>query len=152
MGFVSNHEERDLELPKSRKKLMDAIEGDLLNDKNILAFFYGESIGKQNTDLYSDIDFRLVIKPEKIEEYISNKNQLPQNWGNVLYFEDANPFSNYIVVHYECFIKVDTFYYKLDDDISPLSLFKKHKNHERSRWNDRWYFKKVTGFNLQTFA
>lgn len=113
MGFVSNNKERDLELPKYRKKLIDSIERDLLNDNNVLAFFYGGSIGNKNTDLYSDIDIRLVIKREKIDEYISTKNHRLQNWGNILYYEDANPFSNYIVAHYECFIKVDTFYLSL---------------------------------------
>ncbi|MGP4108449.1 hypothetical protein [Virgibacillus sp. L01] len=115
MGLVINHEERDLELPNYQKKLMKSIENDFLNDDNVLALFYGGSIGNENTDLYSDIDLRVVVKPEKIEEYISNKKKRPQRWGNVLYFEDMNPFSIYTVVYYECFIKVDTFYYKPDD-------------------------------------
>ncbi|SEQ94551.1 hypothetical protein SAMN05216232_3755 [Virgibacillus subterraneus] len=126
MGFVINHEERDLELPNYRKKLMKAIENDFLNDDNVLALFYGGSIGNENADLYSDIDLRVVVKPEKIEEYISNKKKRPQRWGNVLYFEDMNPFSIYTVVHYECFIKVDTFYYK-PDDIRPSVWLKNIK-------------------------
>jgi hypothetical protein len=126
VGFVSNHEERDLDLPNYRKRVMDSIERDLLNDDNVLAFFYGGSIGNENTDLYSHIDLRVVVKPEKIKEYISNKKKRPQNWGNVLYFEDVNPFSIYTVVHYECFIKVDTFYYK-PDDIRPSVWLKNIK-------------------------
>ncbi|WP_100011224.1 aminoglycoside 6-adenylyltransferase [Lentibacillus sediminis] len=115
MGFVSKFEQRDLRLPYYRGELLTSIETDLLNDDNVLAVFYGGSIGSENTDLYSDIDLRIVVKPEKIKEYISNKNTRPNNWGNVLFIEDANPFSIYTVIHYDCFVKVDIFYYKPND-------------------------------------
>lgn len=115
MGFVSNHGVRDAELPNSRRKLLDAINSDLFEDDNVLAFFYGGSIGNENTDLFSDIDLRVVVKPDKIKEYISNKKNRAKNWGNVLYFEEINPLSNYTVAHYDCFIKVDTFYYNPDN-------------------------------------
>ncbi|WP_430787326.1 hypothetical protein VBD025_16155 [Virgibacillus flavescens] len=115
MGFVNKHSERDSMLPMHRKNLMDRIEQDLLHDDHVLALFYGGSIGNENTDCYSDIDLRVVIKSEKIKEYISEKKIRPLTWGKVLYFEDANPLSNYTVAHYDSFVKVDTFYYKLDD-------------------------------------
>lgn len=111
MGFISKHKTRDLELPNSRKKLLDAIKSDLLDDENILAYFYGGSIGNEDTDIFSDIDLRVVVKSDKINEYISNKKTRANNWGNVLYFEDLNPSSTYTVAHYDCFVKVDTFYY-----------------------------------------
>lgn len=126
MGFVSKFEQRDLRLPDHRSKLLTSIESDLLNDDNVLAVFYGGSIGSENTDLYSDIDLRIVVKPEKIKEYISNKNTRPNNWGNVLFIEDANPFSIYTVIHYDCFVKVDTFYYK-PNDIHPSIWLKNIK-------------------------
>ncbi|MFD2922717.1 aminoglycoside 6-adenylyltransferase [Halobacillus naozhouensis] len=123
MGFVSKYEQRDLRLPDYRKKLLSSIESDLLNDDHVLAFFYGGSIGNGNTDLYSDIDLRVVVKPEKIKEYISNKKTRPQKWGNILFFEDTNPLSIYTVVHYDCFVKVDTFYYE-PNDIQPSNWLK----------------------------
>ncbi len=126
VGFVSKHKERDLELPKYRKKLLDSIEKDFLYDDNVLAFFYGGSIGNENTDDYSDIDLRVVVVPEKIKEYISNKKTRPGNWGNVLYYEDVNPLSIYTVAHYDCFVKVDTFYYE-PDDIRPSVWLKNIK-------------------------
>ncbi|WP_367802182.1 nucleotidyltransferase domain-containing protein [Brevibacillus laterosporus] len=50
---------------------MNRIEQDLLKDSNILSVFYGGSIGNQNTDLYSDIDLRIVVKDEFYEEYLA---------------------------------------------------------------------------------
>lgn len=73
MGFVSKHKERDYELPNNRKKLLDEIQNDLLDDDNVLAIFYGGSIGSENTDAFSDIDLRVVVKPDRINEYISSK-------------------------------------------------------------------------------
>ncbi|MCJ0930534.1 hypothetical protein MST22_05145 [Virgibacillus halodenitrificans] len=118
MGFVSNHQARDSELPNYRKKILSSIETDLLNDDNVMALFYGGSIGNENTDEYSDIDLRVVVKPEKIKEYVVNKRNRAQEWGNVLYFEEVNPLSVYTVAHYDCFIKVDAFYY-IPSDIHP---------------------------------
>lgn len=114
MGLESKHRERDLNLPKHRQKLIEAIEIDLKNDCNVLAVFYGGSIGAQNTDLYSDIDLRLVVKEEVFEEYRLNKKQRAKNWGTVLFFEDY-PWATHSVAHYDYFIKVDSFYYKMND-------------------------------------
>lgn len=71
---------------------MNAIERDLINDDNVLALFYGGSIGSENTDLYSDIDLRVVVKPEKIEGYISNKINVLKA-GEMFYFlKTCTPF------------------------------------------------------------
>lgn len=126
MGFVNKHKKRDSELPNYRRQLLDAIERDLINDENVKALFYGGSIGNEITDNYSDIDLRVVVKPDKINEYISNKENRAKNWGNVLYFEDLNRFSIYTVAHYDCFVKVDTFYYT-PDNIQPSIWLKNIK-------------------------
>lgn len=117
MGFKAVKEKyktRDDHLPKRRQYLMNAIEKNVLNDKNVLAVFYGGSIGKQNTDLYSDIDLRIVVKDDVFEEYRSRKKERAKKWGTVLFFEDF-PWTTYSIAHFDCFIKVDTFYYKKND-------------------------------------
>lgn len=114
VGFEREHRKRDLELPKHRQNLLNAIEKDLLIDENVLAVFYGGSLGNGNTDLYSDIDLRVVVKDEVFEEYRLNKKQRAKNWGKVLFFEDF-PWAAYSIAHYDVFIKVDTFYYKTKD-------------------------------------
>lgn len=104
--------ERDLTIPHHRNHLLKVIEQDLVSDSNVLAVFYGGSIGNQNTDLYSDIDLRVVVKDEVFEEYRLNKKERAKKWGNVLFFEDF-PWATYSIAHYDCFIKVDSFYYKV---------------------------------------
>ncbi|MER2111670.1 MAG: aminoglycoside 6-adenylyltransferase [Solibacillus isronensis] len=114
MGLKTKNKVRDVGLPKHREELMEAIELDLINDENVLAVFYGGSIGNEETDLYSDIDLRIVVKDEVYEEYRLNKKQRASNWGNVLFFEDFH-WANYSTAHYRSFIKVDSFYYKKVD-------------------------------------
>ncbi|WP_440897736.1 aminoglycoside 6-adenylyltransferase [Amphibacillus sp. Q70] len=114
MGLEVKHKDRDLAIPKYRENLLSAIEQDLLNDENILSVFYGGSIGNKNTDLYSDIDLRIVVKDEVFEEYRLNKKERAKNWGDVLFFEDF-PWAPYSIAHYDTFIKVDIFYYKVND-------------------------------------
>ncbi len=126
MGLNRKHEQRDSTLPAHRKELLSSIEKDLLHDENVVALFYGGSLGSGDTDVYSDIDLRVVVKPEKIKDYILNKTVRPQNWGDVLFVENINPLSIFTVAHYDCFIKVDTFYYK-PEDIQPSSWLKNIK-------------------------
>ena len=114
MGLETNRRDRDLAIPKYREDLLNAIEKDLLGDENIVGVFYGGSLGHKNTDLYSDIDLRIVVKDDVFEEYRLNKKQRAKNWGRVLFFEDF-PLSTYSVAHYNTFLKVDTFYYKVKD-------------------------------------
>jgi len=114
VGLNTKYRKRDVELPKYRQSIIKAIEEDLINDENILGVFYGGSIGNQNTDLYSDIDLRIVVKDEVYEVYRLNKKQRARNWGNVLFFEDL-PWATHSVAHYDKFIKVDAFYYRIQD-------------------------------------
>ena len=114
MGLNTKYQRRDLELPKYRQSIMNAIEEDLIHDENVLGVFYGGSISNQNTDLYSDIDLRIIVKDRMYEVYRLNKKQRARKWGNVLFFEDLS-WATHSVAHYDKFIKVDTFYYRTED-------------------------------------
>ena len=91
---------------------MEVIEEDLLKDKNITGVYYGGSIGKGNTDLFSDIDIRIIVKDEEFEAYRLSKKERARRWGDVLFFEDY-PWTAHTVAHFETFVKVDAFYYKM---------------------------------------
>jgi hypothetical protein len=121
VGLKINHSKRDLEIPKHRERLLKAIEKDLLTDDNVLAVFYGGSIGNNNTDLYSDIDLRIVVKDEMFENYRLNKKERAKNLGNVMYFEDFS-WATHSIAHFEEFLKVDSFYYKMSDVIPSVWL------------------------------
>jgi hypothetical protein len=108
------HKDRDINLPIYRQSIKNNIEQDLVNDDNVLALYYGGSIASDTTDLYSDIDLRIVVKDEKYEEYRLNKKERAKIWGEILFYEDF-PWASHSVAHYEGFIKVDSFYYKMKD-------------------------------------
>lgn len=94
MTQFNGHTERDLVLPINRKKMMDNIE----KDSNVLAIFYGGSLGNNNTDIYSDIDLRIVIDQSMIQEYRDDKKQRAQKWGNVLFYEDTNIIASLLLI------------------------------------------------------
>ncbi|WP_455662920.1 hypothetical protein [Pradoshia sp.] len=108
---MAKHDKRNQGLPEQRLLLMKAIESDLLKDQHITGIFYGGSIGNESTDLFSDIDLRIVVKDEKFEPYRLSKKERCTRWGNVLFYEDR-PWTAHTVAHFDTFLKVDTFYYK----------------------------------------
>ncbi len=112
--YESTHLQRDAEIPKHRQYIKEAIEEDLAGDPFILAVFYSGSIGNDNSDNYSDIDLRIVIAEEAFEQYREEKRLRAARWGDLLFFEET-PYSNYSTAHYDDFVKVDMFYYRLKD-------------------------------------
>jgi predicted nucleotidyltransferase len=114
MGFHSRHKERDKSLPEVRKALLAKIVHSLKSNSDVLAIFVGGSLAKGNMDLFSDIDLRIVVDAEKFKEYVNRKQQIPRDWGEILFFEDMNPLAPFTVVHFDNFIKVDVFFYSID--------------------------------------
>ncbi|MHA6260183.1 hypothetical protein ACXYMX_09745 [Sporosarcina sp. CAU 1771] len=119
--FDCKHLLRDARIPEHRQTIKEAIEKDLADDMHIIAVFYGGSIGNEDTDVYSDIDLRIVVRNEAFEEYRDNKKKRAEKWGEVLFFEDL-PYVNYSTAHYDNFVKVNTFYYRLKDLLPSASL------------------------------
>lgn len=117
----SKHLQRDAKIPMNRQKIKDAIEKDLAGDPFIIAVFYGGSIGNENSDSYSDIDLRIIVADEAIDRYREEKQRRASRWGDVLFFEEV-PYSNYSTAHYESFVKVDMFYYRLKDVFPSFGL------------------------------
>lgn len=115
VSFRSRHYNRDLELPKHRDRLLQAAVSDLSGDPDVLAVYLGGSLAKGDIDVYSDIDLRVVVNPERLQKFVDEKLNRSKRWGNVVFFEDSGPQYSYTVAHYDCFVKVDIFYYKPDD-------------------------------------
>ncbi len=126
MGFVSRHLERDLLLPKHRDNLLGNALKDLTSDANVLAIYQAGSLARGNFDNYSDIDLHIIVTPEKKADFIKNKQSRARNWGEVLFYEDFNPFSPYVVTHYDCFIKVDSWYHT-SEEVAPSIWLKGYK-------------------------
>jgi predicted nucleotidyltransferase len=115
MEFVTKHQKRDSKLLGHLQIITTAMEKDLTNDDDVLAVFYGGSLGKGDYNLYSDIDLRIVVKPDMFDQFILRKNNRPHKWGKVLFIEDVSPMAPYSIVHFDCFVKADIFYYKPQD-------------------------------------
>lgn len=122
MGFVSRHFERDQELPKYRQELLERALADLTKDKDVLAIYLGGSLAKENFDSYSDIDLHIIVAPEMKNEFINDKQSRASKWGNVLFYEQSSPISPVVVTHFDCFIKVDSWYKTIDEVVPSIWL------------------------------
>ncbi len=112
---VDRHRARDLALPRYREGLLAAITRDVTTDPRVRAAFVGGSLGAGDEDLYSDIDLRIVVDAQDVDDFVANKTVRPQQWGPVLFYEDLGPRVAHTVAHFEGFIKVDCFYYRVAD-------------------------------------
>ncbi|HLG27847.1 MAG TPA: nucleotidyltransferase domain-containing protein [Paenisporosarcina sp.] len=122
MGFVSRHLKRDQELPIYREQLLNRILEDLTSDPNVVAIYLGGSLGRGNFDGFSDIDIHTIVTPETKLTFIRDKQKRSSNWGNVLFHEQSSATAPVVVTHYDCFIKVDSWYKTLDEVVPSVWL------------------------------
>lgn len=122
VGFVTRHVERDASIPKHREILLRNALKDLTADPNVLAIYLGGSLAKKNFDNYSDIDLHTIVRLEKRREFIGNKRKRAEEWGNVLFHEDAYPNGPVVVTHYDCFIKIDSWYHTPEEIVPSIWL------------------------------
>ncbi|MFE7064327.1 nucleotidyltransferase domain-containing protein [Sutcliffiella sp. NPDC057660] len=122
MGLTTKHKERDLLLAVHREVLLENAMKDLTSDKDVLAIYLSGSLAKGSYDAYSDIDLHTIVKPEKKYHFIEEKRSRSAKWGNILYFEDSNPRSPVVVTHYDCFVKVDSWYHAPEEIVPSIWL------------------------------
>lgn len=109
--YQSKHSLRDERLPEVRDRMLISIIDNLNNKKGIEAIFIGGSLAKNNQDLYSDIDLRMVVSEQYFDEYVRRKKSVASEFGEVLFYEDLNIKAPYTIAHYSNFLKVDLFIY-----------------------------------------
>ncbi|NMP24803.1 aminoglycoside 6-adenylyltransferase [Sulfobacillus harzensis] len=119
---LDRYRARDLALPRYREELLAAITRDVTTDSRVRAAFVGGSLGAGDEDLYSDIDLRIVVDAADVDDFVANKTVRPQRWGSVLFYEDLGPRVAHTVAHFEGFIKVDCFYYRVAEVTPSLVL------------------------------
>ncbi|MCP1491944.1 putative nucleotidyltransferase [Peribacillus frigoritolerans] len=122
MGFVSKHLERDESLPKHRDVILKNALKDLKTDSNVLAIYLGGSLAKGSIDNYSDVDLHTIVTSEKKADFIKDKKNRAEKWGEVLFYEDFNPYSPVVVTHYDCFVKVDSWYHSAKEIVPSIWL------------------------------
>jgi predicted nucleotidyltransferase len=105
MGFSPN------ELNVARQGLLDRVIEYFVNREGVEALYIQGSVAAGSTDEFSDIDCRVVIKPEVYEQYTSERFSAPQYWGEWLYNEwTSNVWV--CVSHFKPFNKIDVLYFK----------------------------------------
>lgn len=127
MGYTSRHLERDLSLPKHRDRLLQNALNDLAMDSNVLAIYQSGSLSKGNFDYYSDIDLHIVVTSDKKADFIKDKRNRAKKWGSVLFYEGFDD-SPVLVTHYDCFVKLDS-WYKTSEEIVPSIWLKGNEVH-----------------------
>src|SRR5690606_29444573 len=109
--------QRDSRLPKYRQQLLENARKDVEQDPVVIAVYRAGSLAKGNADDYSDIDLHTIVKPDKLADFIAGKKERAKRWGTVLFFEGSDS-SPVIVSHFDCFVKVDSWYHAAGE-ISP---------------------------------
>ncbi|RIM63166.1 nucleotidyltransferase domain-containing protein [Staphylococcus xylosus] len=94
-----------------QKKYQNQIKNYVNRNKSILAAFYGGSISRNDSDIYSDIDFRIVLN-ENIEKGFALKEFI-NIFQNKLFIEHQN--NDFAVFHLTDLMKVDVFVYYQKD-------------------------------------
>ncbi len=120
--YAYKHLERDQDLPNLREALLENVLADLTEDENVLAIYLAGSLGRGDFDRFSDIDLHVIVAPEMKQAFIKNKRKRASNWGNVLFYEGGSEESPVVVSHFDCFIKVDSWYKTLDEVVPSVWL------------------------------
>lgn len=111
MKYQTRHYLRDSHLPDCRNDLLNKIVHILKGRNEVQGIFLGGSLAKGNEDLFSDIDLRVIVDEDQYADFVTSKQQLASQFGDVLFFEDMNPNAPFTIAHYSNFIKVDLFIY-----------------------------------------
>ncbi len=114
------HQARDAGLPQYRSALLSALARDLSSDPKVRGVFVSGSLAAGDEDLYSDIDLRIVVDRQDLKKFVEDKKQRAKRWGEVLFYEDLGPEVAHTVAHYVGFIKIDVFFYALDQMVPSL--------------------------------
>ena len=99
------------ELNLARQQLYDTIVDYFVDRKGVEALYVQGSVAENSADEWSDIDFRVVIKPEFYQQYLSERFSAPKKWGEWVYNEWAGR-SWVCVSHFKPFNKIDLLYFK----------------------------------------
>lgn len=114
MNLREKHVNRDSTLPEARQRLLENAVEDLKQDSDVLAVYLAGSLAKENADDYSDIDLHTIVKTDKLASFIANKKARAKGWGRILFFE-GNAATPVIVSHFDCFVKVDSWYHSAEE-------------------------------------
>jgi hypothetical protein len=97
-------------LENARNDLLATAVSRFKADPDVLGIFLGGSIAAGSADAYSDIDLRIVVKPERHLHFVEQRQELPKEWPGFL-FNEWVPNAQHCVSHFQPFGKIDIFYH-----------------------------------------
>jgi len=100
-----------------RDRLLRFAEQRFASDVDVEGVFLGGSLPAGTADVYSDIDLRVVVKPEKHRWFVEHRREIPTNWPDFL-FNEWRPGTVHCVSHFRFFVKIDIFYLS-EADLEP---------------------------------
>ena len=101
------------DLENARSDLLAAALRCFEADPVVLGVFLGGSIAAGSADAYSDIDLRVVVKPERHLDFVKLRREIPKQWPGFL-FNEWVPNAQHCVSHFQPFGKIDIFYHAAD--------------------------------------
>lgn len=100
------------DLEKARNDLLATVVDWFKKDQDVLGIFLGGSLAAETDDAYSDIDLRIVVKPERHQHFVEQRREMPRQWPGFLFNEWlAN--TQHCVSHFQPFGKIDLFYFNV---------------------------------------
>lgn len=109
------------ELNVARQQLYSTVVDYFIDRKGVEALYVQGSVAENSADEWSDIDFRVVIKPKFYQRYLSERFSAPKKWGKWVYNEWAGR-SWVCVSHFKPFNKIDLLYFK-PNELKPSPWF-----------------------------
>ena len=94
----------------ARDRLLDTAVRFFSSDPAIIGIFLGGSLAAGSADAFSDIDLRIVVKPDRHKHYVDRRREFPKSWPGFL-FNEWMPGAQHCVSHFQPFGKIDIFYH-----------------------------------------
>jgi hypothetical protein len=101
---------REQALIDARDQLLSIAHRHFTSDADVVGLFLSGSLAAGSSDAYSDIDLRVVVRPEKQAWFIEHRCEIPRSWPDFL-FNEWRPGTRHCVSHFRSFVKIDIFYF-----------------------------------------
>jgi len=108
---------REQRLIEARDQLPAIALQEFVSNADVVGLFLSGSLAAGSCDAYSDIDLRVVVKPEEYRWFIDHRRDIPRGWPGFL-FNEWRPGARHWVSHFRSFVKIDIFYFS-EDDLPP---------------------------------
>ncbi len=101
---------REDSLIAARGRLLGFAQQHFASNADVAGIFLAGSLGAGVADAYSDIDLRVVVKPERHAWFVEHRRETPARWPDFL-FNEWRPGTLHCVSHFRFFVKIDIFYF-----------------------------------------